>query len=255
MSPGGRMFCPGLCFPANARETGEESKMLEGINVLTIAVIVFLVFCALRGYQKGFLVTVLGIAALIVSLAAAHVAAPVVTEILLNDERVMERITEKVERDVDVEDTTNKAEQAESIAALPIPEALKQAILNDNSKSTYADLGLAGFRDYVIYRIARMVLQALVFVVLFLVFRLLTWLIIRVLDLVSKLPLLNELNKAAGLFSGVMRGFLIVWVLCIVLTVFAGTSWAGAVFAQIEESVILSKIYTHNLLLKAITGI
>ncbi|MBQ4473058.1 MAG: CvpA family protein [Lachnospiraceae bacterium] len=227
--------------------------MLEGFNILTIAVLAFLVFTAIRGYRKGFLVTVLGITALVISLLAAHIGAPIVTQMLLKDEKIVERVMEKVDRDVDVKDSTDKADQADQIAALPLPESLKQAILNDNSKSTYSDLGLEGFKEYVVYRIAGMILHALAFVGIFLIFRVATWLIIRTLDLISRLPVLHELNRAAGLLAGVMRGFLVIWVLCIVLTIFAGSSWAGAVFSQIEESVILNKIYNNNLLLYAIT--
>ena len=229
--------------------------MPEGINVLTIVVIAFLVFCAWRGYKKGFLMTVVGIVSVIVSLFAANLFTPAVTDLVMHNERVLEKLSLHVEENLEMEDSTDKAKQAELIEALPLPESLKQSVLNENSKTTYAEVGVDSFRDYVVYRVAGFVLKAIVFLVLFVIFRLLTLWIGHALDLVSRLPGLNELNRTAGLLAGALRGFLLLWVLCLVLTVFAATPTAGQIFAQIEESVILSKIYNNNLLLRAVTEI
>ncbi len=80
------------------------------------------------------------------------------------------------------------------------------------------------------------------------------WLLLKyvcaALDLISKLPVINELNKAAGVFAGLLRGIFMVWILFIVVTVFQATAWGGAAIEQIERSRLLERLYDGNLLLK-----
>lgn len=70
------------------------------------------------------------------------------------------------------------------------------------------------------------------------------------LDLISRLPLINELNKAAGVLAGLFRGIVIVWILFIVITVFRETAWGSTAFALIKESQLLERLYEGNLILK-----
>ena len=229
------------------------SELLGNLNWLTIAVLIFMIFFAVRGPKRGFLLTLFGVVSLVVALLGSHLISPVITNWVLESEKVVAFYTDKVEEDVDLENETAKEEQAASVAELSLPEALKNAILQDNSKSAYSELGVENFKNYVIYRIAAMMIRAVVYVVTFVILFVAVALIIRAMDLIAKLPVLKGANQAAGLLLGVAEGFLLLWIGCIVLTMFASKEWAGKAFEMIEQSVILSKIYNNNLLLTAIT--
>lgn len=83
---------------------------------------------------------------------------------------------------------------------------------------------------------------------------LLFWLALRVvctaLNLISKLPIINELNKAAGILAGLFRGIMTVWILFIVITVFRTTSWGIAALELIEQNRLLKELYQSNLILR-----
>ena len=70
------------------------------------------------------------------------------------------------------------------------------------------------------------------------------------LDIISRLPIINELNKAAGLLAGLFRGIIMVWILFIIITVFRETTWGGTALELIADSDILETIYQSNLILK-----
>lgn len=70
------------------------------------------------------------------------------------------------------------------------------------------------------------------------------------LDIISRLPIINELNKAAGLLAGLLRGIIMVWILFIIITVFRETVWGGIALGMIEDSHILRSVYQSNLILK-----
>ena len=66
--------------------------------------------------------------------------------------------------------------------------------------------------------------------------------------MVTKLPVIKELNKLAGFAVGLMEGVLLVWLLCLALQACGSESWAQETFVQINDSSFLSWIYNHNLL-------
>lgn len=80
------------------------------------------------------------------------------------------------------------------------------------------------------------------------------WLVLKyacaALDIISRLPIINELNKAAGLFAGLFRGIIMVWILFIIITVFRETAWGNMALGLIEDSHILKTLYQSNLILK-----
>ena len=134
-----------------------------------------------------------------------------------------------------------------------MPKSIKNTLIEHNNKDVYESLGIDSFQDYLLYHITGIIINAAVFLMLFLVCRLILWGIASALDLVSRLPVLNELNRAAGVFAGILTGLGVLWILCIVLTLFAATPAGQAIFAEIEKSALLSKIYDNNLLLETIT--
>lgn len=79
------------------------------------------------------------------------------------------------------------------------------------------------------------------------------WLLLKyaceALDLISKLPVIHELNKTAGILVGLLRGIFMVWLLFIVITVFRKTALGSEAMGLIGESRILEELYKNNLIL------
>ena len=88
----------------------------------------------------------------------------------------------------------------------------------------------------------------------FLIGYLIFWLALKyvceALDILSKLPIINELNKITGLFLGFIRGVFVVWILFIIITAFGEMEWGNTVMNMIKESRLLNQLYQKNLLLK-----
>ena len=98
-------------------------------------------------------------------------------------------------------------------------------------------------------------INALAFIVTFIVILIILWLVFAALNLISKLPVLNSMNKTAGFLAGAVQGLVIVWVLFILLTVFGGTTFGRDALQMIGENEALSFIYNNNLLLRYVIGI
>ena len=74
------------------------------------------------------------------------------------------------------------------------------------------------------------------------------------LDMMSRIPVVNGLNKIGGFIFGLLNGVVYLWIACIIITIFSATAWGQYIFAQINDSVILSFIYNNNYLLELLAN-
>jgi hypothetical protein len=100
-----------------------------------------------------------------------------------------------------------------------------------------------------------MIINALSFAITFLILLIGLRVLCLVLDVISKLPVLHQINKLAGLIAGVVRGVIVIWLLCIVLTMFSGSELGKSCYEMINESSFLGFIYNNNFILRFVVDI
>lgn len=231
---------------------------------LEIGVAVYLLAMVLHGHYKGFIRLAVSATALLITLATVNVTMPYVTDWLKNDTPVYETMKEKMAESVGideilanlgVEEDTQKADEWMIIEELPIPEQLKELLVENNNIEVYRMIGVEFFRDYVGGYLADTVLKAAVFVVMFLLVYLALKIVVIWLDLIAKLPIISGINKIAGAILGGAEAMIFIWILCIVLTVFSWTELGNAALAQVDASPWLSWIYDHNMLANFVLGL
>jgi AAA+ ATPase superfamily predicted ATPase len=177
------------------------------------------------------------------------------------NDKVMSFVTEKVAKVVKssnakkkIKDNT-KSKQIDYINHLPFPKAVKKALIENNNSDVYTAMAVDNFKDYISNSIARIIVNAAVFTVLMLISIIGLGVLCEILNIISKLPVVNGLNKTAGLFVGLLQGFIIIWIGCIVLTTFSGTKTGQDIFDIINQNQFLSMIYNNNYFLKFITNL
>ena len=111
------------------------------------------------------------------------------------------------------------------------------------------------FSDYITSFVTDKILDALIFVVLFIVVSALVWLSVFLLDILAKLPVIKFFNKGGGAALGFVEGVIVIWVACIIITMFSTTEWGQTLFKEINNNPILDMIYSNNFLQKIIDKI
>jgi len=101
--------------------------------------------------------------------------------------------------------------------------------------------------------LAKMIITALCFVIVYIITLILLYLINKVLDVFAKLPLLKQANQLAGMALGLFQGILVIWLFFAVITVIGGTEFGQTTFGYINDSKLLSFIYTNNIPMNFIT--
>lgn len=238
------------------------SKLSE--HWLEIGVAVYLLGRMLYGYYKGFIHLAVSAMALLITLVSVNVAMPYVTEWLKNETPVYENMKEKITESIGVDEILNdfgleghtqKADEWMIIEELPIPEQMKELLIENNNIEVYRLMGVEFFQDYVGGYLADIVLKAATFLVLFLLVYLALKILVIWLDLIAKLPILSGINKMAGAVLGGIEAMVFIWILCIVLTAFSGTEIGTTVLMQVSASPWLSWIYDHNMLANLVLGL
>lgn len=225
------------------------------MNWLLIVVLVILVFYAFKGKRDGFIKTVFTLFSLIFALFLTATFSPYISKALQNNEKVYTYVSGAVSKIVQVEkEDGTVTEQVEDIKGFSLPKALKNALIENNNGEVYKALAINSFKEYVNNYLTCVVINALSFILTLIIINMGLFLLSGTLGIISKLPLINGLNKSAGFIIGLVHGLVVIWVLCILLTCFGGTEWGGNIYKLISESSFLTIIYDNNLLLSVITN-
>lgn len=226
------------------------------MNWILIAVIAILGVMGFVGFKKGLIKMVFSVASTIVALLVAMLFSPVVAGMMKNNEAIVGFFDEKISAIVDFtseeehEETEDK--QQSLIDSLPLPKTFKETILENNTLENYKAMQVERFEEYVCRQITNVIINAIAFVATLLLVIIALAVLCFALNLLAKLPLLKQVNTTAGLIVGVLEGLLIVWILFVILTMFAGSEFGSKALAMIAENPLLDFLYKNNLVSKFI---
>ena len=222
------------------------------MNVLLVVTLLILAGFGFMGMKTGLVKMVFSLVSTIAALLFAIIFSPVVANILENNEAVHGFLTEKVE--TVLEAVVQDAEpEVDFIEELPFPETIKEVLRENDNTTNLLSAQAGALEAYVCARIVSVIINSIAFAVTFFAALLALVILCGVLDLISKLPLLNQINHMAGLAAGLAEGVLVVWIFFVVLTMFTGTEFGKDAMGMISENALLSFLYDNNLLSRFIT--
>lgn len=232
-------------------------------NWLSVIVGVYLIGMVLYGHHRGFIRLVVSMLALVLSLTIVRVSLPAVTGYLKENTGLQQTISESMKKSIGLQaeegsdETTSEmpSVQRTVIEKLDLPQTMKNALIENNNSEMYQMLGVQAFTDYIGSYLANKILNSVGFVILFAAVYVAMKLIVGWLDIISRLPILSGINKIAGALMGGIQGLVFVWLACILITAFSGTSWGLMLSQQIEASKWLSYLYSHNFINLMVLGV
>ena len=135
-----------------------------------------------------------------------------------------------------------------SIEELKLPQSVKDVLLENNNSEFYRLLGVDQFGEYISTCLSDMLINTLGSVLVFAASYIVIHLVIRWLNLLSRLPIICGLNQMAGGIVGLAEGFLLLWLAGFILSFFTETPMGQMLEAQVNSSIWLSLIYRYNLM-------
>lgn len=234
------------------------------MNWLLIIVILVLAGNIVWGFSRGFLRVIYSMLAWIAILVFVTWATPYVANVLTEktniDNRIETNLDEKLHELV-IGDTNGQKEDREPDAQNPgqgkknyrdlqmkLPDAVTNKLF-DTNKIADQILEGSGAYDVVAGRATDLVMRVISFVLVLLIAVISFHLLSVVLKVVEKLPLIGGINRLLGLFAGLVKGILIIW-LAFAIIAMAGTTDIGiALISYIYESPLLIWAYENNFVL------
>lgn len=234
------------------------------MNWLLIIVILVLAGNIVWGFSRGFLRVIYSMLAWIAILVFVTWATPYVANVLTEktniDNRIESNLDEKLHELV-IGDTNGQKEDREPDAQnlgqgkknyrdlqMKLPDAVTNKLF-DTNKIADQILEGSGAYDVVAGRATDLVMRVISFVLVLLIAVISFHLLSVVLKVVEKLPLIGGINRLLGLFAGVVKGILIIW-LAFAIIAMAGTTDIGiALISYIYESPLLIWVYENNFVL------
>lgn len=188
---------------------------METLNAADLLGLLFLGFGLLDGYRKGLVKKGASLAITLVTLFVVYAASPYV---------------EVFFRGI-------------------LPETLLPEQLAGTDNEIYRMLLLGGFGDMAEEYMHILVARVLAVVVTYIVVKLILRTIVLSAEILTKVPGLSLLNRLMGAAFGVFQQLLTLWLFFLVVAIFSTTSWGGALYHLIQESMFMSNLYENNLLL------
>lgn len=193
--------------------------------VIDIIIILIIALSAFLAYRKGLIVLAIQLVAVIIAIVLTVILYKPVSNIIINvtniDETIQNAILEKA-NDIMTNNEENKDKVVETIQNNMMPETARTISIN--------------------------IIQGGVILILYIAIRIILKFVTALANLVSKLPIINQFNKAGGLIYGILRGLLIVYILLLVVNLIGTIEPKNNVYVGVEESYIGKSMKNYNVL-------
>ena len=222
------------------------------MNWVLISVLVIIAAGVITGLSRGLIKMVFSALSIVIVVTLTSIISPFLTTYIEKNTKWDERVEDRTEIFLTehgiIKDNINI-----DTDDIPLPSLVRDKV--SDAAQGYMDRGVREYNDYVVKAVSGVILRAMVYAILFLALIILSAVLNSVLGIISRLPVLKELNRAGGALIGAAVGILLIWLIFLMITVFGSTKAMVPVFRQIDENAFLSFLYDNNPLMNLLLSV
>jgi len=225
------------------------------LNILDILVIVIMALAILLGVWRGFVRTVLGFISIFLAIFLTNLLYPSMGRFLRGIDGLYNSLSSSISRLLGLEsiiENAGYATQSEIISSLPLPSSWQNSLLENNNPIIHNALGAVDFQGFISGFLAGIVINIISMVVVFILIYLGLILLIRILDLVAKLPVVNAFNKLLGGAVGALKGLFLTWIILAIVVLYFSANSSADMVNILETSVIARHFHERNFALELV---
>lgn len=228
--------------------------------IVDIIILAIVAICILVGYKRGLSKSILKIASFLIAIILALILyrpiANVITDKTDLNKNIRNGIIEKFNKDVEeiekgetpekIEETKEESNQENKEIKIAITDNIGEKIKDETEEMKKKII------EETATEIANRVVDIGAALVVFIVVRIILLVVFALLDLITKLPILKQVDKTGGIIYGILQGLLITYIILAIiylLNMISGLSSIGIV-KDIDNSLLGKILYNNNLLLK-----
>lgn len=204
------------------------------LNVADIVLVAIIAVFVIVGSVRGLVKTLFGLGSIVLSIILSLTLYPMVSDALAVS-KVGAVVQESVSNLLGQNEQPTVTIENESV----LPEFVQNSI--DNAAQQTAQALSATVTDAALNIISMLIV--------FVIVKILLWILAKILDLATKLPVIHSCNKLLGGVLGCVSGVLIVYLLLGLLTFTTLLNTTSDFGRAVQNSLILSRMYENNILL------
>ena len=193
--------------------------------VVDIVIIAIIILSTLLGYRRGLISLAIGLVSFVIALVLTLILYKPISNFVIEYTSIDDMISNSIYKDSS-DSIDQNAENAEYLI-----EQAKNNLLPEAA-----------------HTLANNIVTGVVALVLFIAIQIILRLIKSLANLVAKLPILSQLNKAGGIIYGLLRGILLVYVALLLIAISAEINPENTVYTAVEDSYIGNFLYENNIL-------
>ena len=201
--------------------------------ILDILVVLLIVLGALSGHKKGLVGILVGFAALILSIVLAFMFQSVVADAIYDTgigSSVAGIAKTNIQKMIDDGESVDKSIYGKVLANTVTEENIDQASEN----------------------ISRFVMKGLSFIAIFLIVRIICYILQMILNVVFNLPILSTINSTGGTAVGALSVLIKIWILLALLSFVAPLPMFEGIIAKVNQTFLIKFLYNNNLLVAVV---
>jgi uncharacterized membrane protein required for colicin V production len=219
------------------------------MNILDLIVIGIMGLCIFFGVWRGFIRTALGFANFILAIFLTNLLYPHMGRFLRGAGGLFDSLKTSIGRALNLEAILEQRlgdSYYNIINDLPLPSSLRNTLIENYPYETvHAAIGAVGIGDYIAGFLAGIVINIISLIITFVLIFIGLIILTRLLNIISKLPVLNTLNKLLGAVMGAFLGLLLTWLVLGVIVIYFAASGSDMV-GMLEGSAIARPIHNAN---------
>lgn len=226
---------------------------------LGIAVLALIAAACIMGFRKGFVKEIVSVFFMLISFLLVWAVNPYVNTFVKEYTPVYDTIQDKcqtmVSEQIGNKKTLDKEEQNQVMENMELPDLLKNALVENNTAETYRYLAVSTFTEYISDSLAVMAVNGISFLISFVLSVAVIKLLGFILNVLTKLPVINGINKIAGAAVGGIKCIIFIWIAFLVLTLLCNTTLGQQGMALIQQDAFLNFLYSQNVFVKVFMSV
>ena len=226
---------------------------------LGIAVLALIAAACIMGFRKGFVKEIVSVFFMLISFLLVWAVNPYVNTFVKEYTPVYDTIQDKcqtlVSEQIGNKKTLDKEEQNQVMENMELPDLLKNALVENNTAETYRYLAVSTFTEYISDSLAVMAVNGISFLISFVLSAAVIKLLGFILNVLTKLPVINGINKIAGAAVGGIKCIIFIWIAFLVLTLLCNTTLGQQGMALIQQDAFLNFLHSQNVFVKVFMSV
>lgn len=209
--------------------------------IIDIVIVAIIGLCLFLGYKRGLTGSLLKILSFILAIVIAFILFKPVSNLVINNTNLDDSLKTSIEQFI-----TEKMTTPEEKSNLPkvivdyIDETMAQSV--NEAKEVAIDSTAQS--------VTNLIVNAGVWIAVFIIARILLIFIKFITALIAKLPVIKQFDKLGGILYGILEAFVILYVLLAMISFIAPMLNNAEFIDALNKSFIGSMLYNNNILLK-----